>query len=419
MKTFIQILFIAFGFISTVHAQTYTLNWGSSFAGGWPNTATTRNAVNIGGSAVNCNVNITKSGGVYTTVLGPYGGPATPTVTSSTFVVAGSSSNMQLSLDFTTNTQYCDIVFTFNQPVFNVRFNLADIDRLYNTLDNYYDKITVTGYIGMLSGGATITKYDAATDPNFMFISGNTAYVNSAYGMSGNTASDATDQKGTIICKFEGFYITSFRIRYTNSAGALADPTVQNIAIGNISFQKSVPLPVTLTSFDGLADQNGASKLFWNTTEETEFDYYSIEKSMDGKEFEEIGTIQGKGAATSYTYTDYSRNETKKYYRLKMVNLDGSFAYSKTIILGTPRNSGFSAFPTIISDHITVAYTSKKEETRLLEIINLNGQVVYRKQLKTVIGSNRTVIDLPGNLASGQYRIKLQHQPGQVTMIKQ
>ena len=91
MKTFIQILFIAFGFISTVHAQTYTLNWGSSFAGGWPNTATTRNAVNIGGSAVNCNVNITKSGGVYTTVLGPYGGPATPTVTSSTFVVAGSS----------------------------------------------------------------------------------------------------------------------------------------------------------------------------------------------------------------------------------------------------------------------------------------------------------------------------------------
>ncbi len=140
---------------------------------------------------------------------------------------------------------------------------------------------------------------------------------------------------------------------------------------------------------------------------------------MDGKEFEEIGTIQGKGAATSYTYTDYSRNETKKYYRLKMVNLDGSFAYSKTIILGTPRNSGFSAFPTIISDHITVAYTSKKEETRLLEIINLNGQVVYRKQLKTVIGSNRTVIDLPGNLASGQYRIKLQHQPGQVTMIKQ
>lgn len=421
MKTTIQFLVILLGILSSAHAQTYTLDWGSSFAGGglWPTYATSRNAPNIGGSGVNCSVNVTKSGGIFTTVLGPYGGPPTPTVASSTFIVPGSSSNLQLSLDFTTATQYCDVVFTFSQPVFNVSFNLADIDKLHNTLNYYYDKITVTGYIGTLSGGPKITKYDGATDPNFMIVSGNTAYVNPVIGTSGNTLSDATDQKGTIMVKFEGFYITSFRVRYENTAGTVADPTVQNIAIGNISFNKSVPLPVKLTSFDGLVDEDGRAKLTWNTSEEEGADFFGIERSENGRDFEEAGQVKVHGAGNPYIFTDPNSRGSKKYYRLKMVNADGTFSYSKIILISGLSTKEFKAYPTIVSNNLNLEFNSESPELYWVEIFNSAGQSVYRRNMSAIAGYNKTEISLPDNLSPGPYFVRLKNYKKAIRILRQ
>ena len=244
MKKTLQLI-IGLIFFSSVSAQSYTLNWASSFFPAWANGATTGNAINIGGSTINCSVSIVKSGGAYTN----FGGPTTPTVGSST-VVAGSTNNMQVALDYSTASQYTDITFTFSTLVYNVNFNLADIDRLTNTSNSYYDRITITGMMGLTSVQPVVAKYDATTDPNFLNISGNVAQVNTTSGMAGNTASDATDQKGTIMVNFNGKSITSFTIRYDNVAGVAANPGIQFISVGNISFYKAMPLPVELTSFE-------------------------------------------------------------------------------------------------------------------------------------------------------------------------
>src|SRR5689334_6160276 len=120
MKTLITyVMALAFTLFvrSEVQAQTYTMNWASSFVPSWSTGNLTGNANNIGGSAVNLNVQLVKSGGVYTTMYDTYGGPMTPTVASSPYIVGGSSANIAIALEFATNTDYMDAIFTFNKPV--------------------------------------------------------------------------------------------------------------------------------------------------------------------------------------------------------------------------------------------------------------------------------------------------------------
>src|SRR6476661_8617418 len=125
MKTLIRLCVLLTSLVSVASAQTYTLDWGSSFSPAWATGNTSGTANNIGGSTVNCSVSMFKSAGIFTTTLGSFGGPMTPTVSASTFIVGGSPKNIQISLDYPSNTDYCDITFTFNKPVFNVSFNLA------------------------------------------------------------------------------------------------------------------------------------------------------------------------------------------------------------------------------------------------------------------------------------------------------
>src|SRR4051812_33214106 len=97
-----MILFLMITLTSFVaDAQTYTLNWGTSFNPAWVTGAVSGNANNVNGSGVRCTATLVKTGGIYTTTLGSLGGVLTPTVAGSTFVVPGSSNNLLLSLDYT------------------------------------------------------------------------------------------------------------------------------------------------------------------------------------------------------------------------------------------------------------------------------------------------------------------------------
>jgi hypothetical protein len=418
MKTIIRLL-IFVCFVQSVQAQTYTLNWASSFSPAWVTGNTSGNANNIGGSIVNCNVGLTKSGGIYTTTYGSSGGPATPTVASSPYIVGGSSANLVIALDYATNTEYTDITFTFNKPVFNVSFNIADIDKLTSTAINYIDRITITGYNGVLSGSPSITKYDAVTDPSFFLISGNVAYANPVSGLSGNTNSDATDQKGTIKVKFGGVFITKFVIRYDNYPGTQADPTVQNIAIGNVSFQKSVPLPVNLLSFDGALTNTGV-QLNWVSEHETSFGYYSIERSEDGLQFSEIGHINAKSGTTSsaYVFNDIHINSSKYYYRLKMVDMDGSSLYSKTIGINTDQIKGFRAFPTVFTNNVSVSINSALAQSLTLSLTSLSGQLLYEEKYAVKKGPNELQLNFDKHFPPGSYLLSVKELGKTIKLIK-
>ncbi len=94
-------------------------------------------------------------------------------------------------------------------------------------------------------------------------------------------------------------------------------------------------LPIELSSFIG-SSKIKTINLHWSTPSETNNDYFAIEKSTNGVEFEEITQVDGKGTTTilsNYNWTDLSPKEGMNYYRLRKVDYSGDKSYSKIIVI--------------------------------------------------------------------------------------
>ncbi len=248
MKNFYFRLLTAAFLCATISAKAqtiYKLDWASSF-GTWANGQTSGTATSIGSSGVNCSVTMTASGGVFS-VTSTTPAYQTPTVTNSVFYVPGSASCMRINMDFTTNTQYTDVVYNFSTPVTGIKFNVVDIDKVNAASTTYHDKIIVTGSNGSSLYFPVLNKYVVSSDV-LGLVAGNTAVANITTTGGGNSASSTTDQTGTVTVDFGTAVLKTVTIRYTNGENTDADPAVQAIGIGNLGFQM-VNVPPVANNF--------------------------------------------------------------------------------------------------------------------------------------------------------------------------
>ncbi|HEY0040214.1 MAG TPA: hypothetical protein VGB71_06090, partial [Flavisolibacter sp.] len=99
--------------------------------------------------------------------------------------------------------------------------------------------------------------------------------------------------------------------------------------------QSVIILPITLFQFRG-EDVNGMHKLFWATSTELNSSHFEIERSGDGTQFLYLSRLDAKGTnsnRTEYVAMDSVPLKGKNFYRLKMIDKDGSFKYSPVILL--------------------------------------------------------------------------------------
>ena len=86
------------------------------------------------------------------------------------------------------------------------------------------------------------------------------------------------------------------------------------------------PLPVGLVNFETKCE-NDQAHLSWSTITESNSDYFTVWKSIDGKEFVEAGKVQANGNSTStlhYRWVDLATNDETAYYKLTQTDLDGT-----------------------------------------------------------------------------------------------
>lgn len=134
------------------------------------------------------------------------------------------------------------------------------------------------------------------------------------------------------------------------------------------------PLPVTLARFEARPEGYSAV-LYWTTTEETNSDRFDIERSNNGKSWATIGSITSHGEskiALDYDFTDHNPADGENLYRLKMVDLDGSFAYSRVRTLRFERG-GATVYPNPATDKL---YFNGQNLVGKVRIINPSGKVV-------------------------------------------
>jgi hypothetical protein len=124
--------------------------------------------------------------------------------------------------------------------------------------------------------------------------------------------------------------------------------------------------------------------LLWTTTSEINFDRFEIQRSTDGRAFETIGSVKGKGfnfkdLETNYSFFDSNPIAGKNYYRLKSVDYDAYFEYSKIILENWEGKRLISVYPNPAdgwSIGLTTNFTGRKGS--IAEIYNNVGILQQR-----------------------------------------
>lgn len=165
-------------------------------------------------------------------------------------------------------------------------------------------------------------------------------------------------------------------------------------------------IPVELTSFSAVV--NGSSvTLNWATATETNNRGFEIQRSSNNKDFSTVAFINGKGTTTSlstYSYTD--ANLSGKYsYRLKQVDLNGTFAYSNTIeteVIPAEFSLGQN-YPNPFNPSTVINFSLPSESIVSISIYNAAGQLVREAMNGTMqAGYHQFTFDASG-LTSGVY----------------
>jgi endonuclease I len=159
-------------------------------------------------------------------------------------------------------------------------------------------------------------------------------------------------------------------------------------------------LPVTIT--DLTATKNDADILLqWKVSMETNFKQYEVERSTDGIHFNTIAIVAAQNKP-GYTLTDNSLPGVQTvFYRIKMVDADGRFTYSKTIpVKLNRRDAGITAYPNPAVNEITIGLLQALPVKSTIRITDITGKEVLKQSISSAQNNIRLKVN---NLPAGRY----------------
>lgn len=167
-------------------------------------------------------------------------------------------------------------------------------------------------------------------------------------------------------------------------------------------------LPIELVYFQ--ASKNGGKvDLTWQTDTEFNNSHFIIEKSLDGKTFWEIDSVDGMGTSlerNDYATTDETPASGINYYRLKQVDFDGEFSYSKLVSVAFNGENRILLYPTLAHDQITLEFEDETASFEELHVFDRIGKLV--KDVQFLNSQNGSIELGVSSLPSGSYFVRLQ-----------
>lgn len=170
----------------------------------------------------------------------------------------------------------------------------------------------------------------------------------------------------------------------------------------------TTPLPVSLVEFNATAIDNAQVLCEWTTATETNNDYFTVERSPNTYNFEEVGIVDGAGNSNQllqYTFLDERPLDGWSYYRLKQTDYNGAFSYSelRAVYIGA-KESTLVYFDQASNLQINAAMPD--DVTCEISLLDLHGKKVINVNKQTVKGLNSWTINTQ-NLSVGMYILNL------------
>jgi hypothetical protein len=194
-----------------------------------------------------------------------------------------------------------------------------------------------------------------------------------------------------------------------------------NATVKKYSQSQSDPLPVELTSLTA-SISGRIIMLNWQTTTEVNNCGFEVERKTANSSWQQIGFVQGHGNSNSlkeYTFIDKQIGGTKFQYRLKQIDNDGKFEYSKEIEveLILPNNYTLEQnYPNPFNPSTVISYSLPSASNVKLIVYNTIGQTVNVLENGYKNAGNYSIQFNGGNLPGGIYFYRL--EAGQFSQVK-
>ena len=186
-----------------------------------------------------------------------------------------------------------------------------------------------------------------------------------------------------------------------------------NFLYKKVFISAEVVLPVTLVDFNALL-QTGHVKTTWTVESQTNFDKYEVQHGTNGVSF---NTIKSFTAATSnnYFFNHLNPNNGKNYYRLKIIDNDGSFQYSPVRSVNIQKAAKVILFPNPVKDVLTINLNTTDNTFFDVRLINMYGQQLWQKKVNGSVqvnmqkmGSGMYLLQIDNGKSVNSYKIQKQ-----------
>ncbi len=173
---------------------------------------------------------------------------------------------------------------------------------------------------------------------------------------------------------------------------------------------KTNPLSLAYSNFI-VTKQLDGNLINWHTSTELNTNHFVIQHSIDGSSFTDIGTVKAFGSgANGYQFTDNNPVNGINYYRLKSVDKDGGFSYSKIVSVQFTVNSNqLSVFPNPAKERVTI----KGNHIASVQVVDNLGRVLKIVSFKD---ASNPVLSLSG-MPAGIYHLRVQTTDGMVSGV--
>ena len=251
-----------------------------------------------------------------------------------------------------------------------------------------------------ISAGQTVTyTISSATTGILYSVRDNADAVNQGESKFGNGSSInvTTDPFNT-----PGTY--TVKIKATSFSGANCN------AISNATVTVTGTLPLSLTKFSG-TKQSGAVKLAWQTDFEQSIKHYEVQRSTNGVDFRKIGVVNAVGNSSvsqAYTFNDAEIVSNVVYYRLKIIEDNGTSKLSKIVIIRIDKGIVTSTIsPNPFASFVNMEFEVEQAQAIMVRLYDMMGRVARDVHVNAKKGTNVIQLSALDGLPAGTYIIEM------------
>jgi len=153
--------------------------------------------------------------------------------------------------------------------------------------------------------------------------------------------------------------------------------------------------------------------LEWSTAVEEDSEFFFIERSIDGINFENVGQLDAAGttyAGRKYHFLDVGVQSAKVLYRLKQTDHDGTTSFSDVTTIKKTLDNNFMVVRMNTTDVVKsfdITIDNLEEGKMTYRVTNLQNEVIEKEEVNLTVGLNELVINTEG-FSEGIYKVKLQ-----------